>query len=1153
MRYSHRRASFSFTLGLLLAFLLLAMPSLEAQTFYGSVLGNVKDVSGAIVVGSAVTLTNVGTNVSLTAKTDSNGDYRFLSLYPGNYRLDISRPGFKHFTHDSITVNVQSAVRVDAELVPGDETQVVTVTAPSTLLNTTDGSVGQVIQGRAVEQLPLNGRNVFNLLELVPGVIAQGGAAGNPTGNQQNGGYTNPNGWGNYQIGGGNAGQSATLVDGASVNITYLNATAFIPTQDAVQEFRVATNAPSPEFGRFSGGVVNFITKSGTNGFHGTAYEYLRNKVLNANTFLNDSVGLPKAQFTQNQFGVNVAGPIVKDRAFFYAGWEEFALRNGIATKDTVPTAAEKSGDFRATGATIYDPTTFQPIQCNGVLDVICADRIDPTSLATLDYWAAPYPNPDNSGVLNFTGDSKVGGNNDEYNARVDLHVGQKQQVFGRYSRWVGTGKSLNPYNNITGEPGTNFNSQQVVLGDTYEFNASTALDVRASFLRFVYHSAPLSEGASLSTYGPNWASLSSQFGFLAAPVPVVTNMSSDFFDAMDVLIDNTNDNYAISGSLTKVLGRHVLKFGGELRQLDWYFAQTNFPTGGFAFAGIYSTLGNPNVNTADTDIYSFADYLLGYPFFSESQQSTRVSMLQTYQGYYIADNFQLNNRLALNYGLRWELPGAFEESHNRATVLVPDAADPVFPSLKGQLDLVNSSLYPSRHTQTVKYDLFAPRLGFAFSFDKNTVIRGGYGINYLPNDVAFNEGAWASPVNSAQTILYNSLPLVNTYSNPFPSGILQPTGRSQATSAGAVTGFEGGPLTVAQSPVADQPFAYVQQWNLNVERQLGSSAKVQIGYVAAKGTHLPFNSLELNQLPDQYDSLGAALATPVADPYCTAPGGCPAIPAGQLLRPFPQYSSFAAQGYNAGASNYQALQATVEKRLPLGALAVASYSFSKFLGNVDSLQSFLEQGTPGGVQDNTNLAAEWSLTSYDVPQRFVLGYNLDLPFGRGKKFFSGVSGVADKLGSGWGVGGITTLQSGFPLPMTEPAGSLAQFGVGTLRPNVVPGCRKSLGGSAFSRLGEWFNTACFVPPSNGYGFGDESRTDPTLRSDGVADWDLSAFKDTYVGEGVHLEFRAEIFNLFNRVQFGPPGTEQNVGTFGIVSSVIGNPRQVQLALRLKY
>jgi hypothetical protein len=1123
-----------------------------AQTFFGSIVGAVTDnAAGNNISGATVTLTSVATSGQWTVTTDSNGNYEFVNLVPGTYKLDFEKTGFKHLKREPVTVEVQKAVRIDVALFVGDVTEVVTITAEAPLVDTQTASLSQIVQGRAVEELPLNGRNVLNLVELTPGVVPQGAASGSTQSNQRGGKFTNPNGWGNYQIGGGNAGQSATLVDGASVNTTYINSTTLIPTQDAIQEFRVATNNVSPEFGRFAGGIVNMTTKSGSNLFHGNVYDYLRNKVLNANDFFNNAANprVPRPDFVQNQYGVNLGGPILKEKVFFFFGWEGLGLRKGLPTHTTVPTDAERKGDFSAE-APIKDPTTGMQFQCNGVLNVICPDRFDPTSVATLDFWG---PATDKTKEIdNFNQNTKVGGNQNQYNARVDYRLSDKQLIFGRYTHWAGITISYNPFKNATGFPTSSYNSQQVVLGDTYAFDAKTVSDFRISYLRFVYGAIPVSAGTDLSTFGPNWASLNNQVLLRTAPLPLVSGFADELFQFMNVSIPSTNNDYAISGNLTKIVGRHTLKFGGEGRRLDWYFSQSIFGAGAFSFIPFFT--GN-----------SFADYLIGKPFLRGSDQGSRVSSPQIYQGYYFADTFQVSHKLTLNYGVRWELPGAFEEAKDKATVLLPNALDPLGAAvgpvngnqLTGQLALVNSPLWHDRHTQSVRYGLFAPRVGLAYSIDPKTVIRAGYGINYIPNDVAFDAGPWRSPINNTfSTPLFFNLPSSFSYSNPYPDGLLKPGGRSQTY----VNSLEGGSVA---SPVPNQPYPYVQQWNLNIQRQVGAGAILQVGYAAAKGTHLTFDNLELNQLPNKYDSMGDALFTQVANPFAgKLPGSSlngATIAQGQLLLPHPQFTSFAGRGLNAGSSTYHALQATFEKRLPFGATVLASYSWSKFISDVDSLQDFLEHGTPGVVQNSADLRAEKSLTSYDVPQRLVLGYTVDLPFGKGRKWLGNIAGFSDKMVSGWGIGGITTFQSGFPLALSlashphDASGfGLDFFNVGPERPNVVSGCDKSASGSAQSRLNAWFNTACFVSPDP-FGFGSESRTDSSLRSAGINNWDFSIFKNTTVSERYRIEFRAEIFNVANRVQFGPPGTQMGIPTFGVVSEQINEPRLIQFALRFKF
>lgn len=327
---------FSYAACLIFSTMLIACfcGSAHAQTSYGSINGIVTDNSGAVITGANVTLTNSGTSEKQIIPSDNSGIYRFVNLIPGTYRIDIEKSGFKRLTRGPIQVEVQSAIRIDASLQVGDVNQVVEVTAQTPLLQTEQASLSQVVEGRTVQEMPLNGRNVLNLIGLVPGVVPQGSSTGNPMGNQSGGATTNPNGWGNYQIGGGMANQSATFIDGAPINMSYVNSTVLVPTQDAIQEFRVATNDVSAEFGRFAGGVVNMATRSGTNSFHGGLYEYFRNKNLNANNFFNNRSGLGRPAFTQNQYGANIGGPIIKDKTFFFFQLGKLLLSTGSTRID---------------------------------------------------------------------------------------------------------------------------------------------------------------------------------------------------------------------------------------------------------------------------------------------------------------------------------------------------------------------------------------------------------------------------------------------------------------------------------------------------------------------------------------------------------------------------------------------------------------------------------------------------------------------------------------------------------------------------------------------------------------------------------------------------------------------------------------------------
>jgi len=335
----------------------IAAAAAVAQTFYGSVIGTVTDQTGSAVAGATVTLIDLAKAERRNAQTDDSGSYQFVNLVPGQYRVEIEKPGFRRFVRDPITVEVQSAVRIDVPMQVGDVTQTVEVQAQTPLIQTEDASLGRVVESRKVLEMPLNGRNIFGLVALVPGVVPGGQSGTTPTG-------ANPFAWGNYQIGGGQANQSASYLDGAPLNTVYGNLTSLVPTQDAIQEFRVQTNNLGPEFGHLAGGAINLTTKSGSNSLHGSAYEFLRNRSLNANTFFNNRAGVSRPAFTQNQYGANVGGPVIKDKTFFFFSWEGFRLRQGVSYVYSVPTDAMRAGDFsnvrNAAGAVvpIYDPLT---------------------------------------------------------------------------------------------------------------------------------------------------------------------------------------------------------------------------------------------------------------------------------------------------------------------------------------------------------------------------------------------------------------------------------------------------------------------------------------------------------------------------------------------------------------------------------------------------------------------------------------------------------------------------------------------------------------------------------------------------------------------------------------------------------------------------
>ena len=1171
---------------------LLCVVSSAGQSFYGSILGTVTDPSGSTLPGAAVTLTSSDSGFRRTTTTDNEGSYSFLSLNPGTYTVAIEEPGFDSYVRKSIKVEVQAAVRVDVGMKIGQVDQKIEVQAEVPLMQTDTSSLGQVVNAQTVQETPLNGRNVLNLASLVPGVVTQGGAGGNLT-------SQNIFASGNYQINGGTANQNAMYLDGSPIQVTYGNLTALIPAQDAVSEFRVQTNGNDAQYGRYSGGVINLTTKSGSNQFHGTAYEFLRNKVLNANTYFADATGTAKPAFTQNQYGVSFSGPIKKDKLFFFFNYEGFALRQGQTFAETVPTAAELNGDFSnyrdANGNVIpiYDPLTSscgqvsnpcgpnqQPTRQQFQGNIIPTNRIDPVAnyfridnrlFAGPNTASLPYP-------LNFVTNGSIGGNNDQINFRADWNVSEKQRMFTRLTRWGLDELPWDPYNNDTywnGNDPQSFVTDSVVWGDTYTFGSSTIFDVRVSYLRFNYYQGPPKSitGLDMTTFGFP--------AYMNAIAPQFRTYPSfgfpDYPTGTTQVISSVNDNYVISPSLTKIWGRHTVRFGAEIRREDENYYQLSAQAGAYYFDNTLTSQDPFNPGATGSSI---ADFLLGNASpgggYTPSAILTPNITASTmhYQGYYVQDDFQLSNKLTVNLGLRWEIPGVWLERNDEMSVFDPNMTNVLAGStglpLKGGFELVDTPQHPRRGLRGERFDLVAPRVGMAYRLDENTVIRGAFGQFYIPSDAVFQESPFQNAVNlynnAMITTVDNGVTPSSVLSNPYPSGLLFPPGRN-ADFQNVLLGQNFSSVAGAGPAVATESWnpAYYLNWNLTLQHQFPGGINVEAAYAASHGVHLPINSdngVNINQLPDKYLSLGNQLLQNVTNPFygsiTSGPLSAPTVPYEQLLRPFPTYQNIAEAAAYIGSSSYNSLQLKVQKRFHGAGTILGSYTFSKLMTNTETSTDWLENSIGGSLgqiyQDFNNMAAERSLGLFDVRQNLTVSYVYQLPFGKGHRLLGDAQGVVGKLASGWGIDGIATFQEGLPLNLVATPNLTYSLG-GGLRPNVVPGCNKKLSGPVQSRLSEYFNTSCFTLPSP-FTFGDESRTDGAIRSPGVNNWDLAFVKETAVNDTVGMQFRVEAFNLFNRVQFGTPGTVFTTNpnsTFGVISSQVNNPRLIQFALRLNF
>ena len=1162
----------------------------NAQVIYGTIVGTVTDASGAAIPGATVKITSLGTNEIRTASTSGSGTYSFANLAPGQYRVDVQQTGFKQSVRSPVEVQVDVASRVDVALEVGDISQAVEVTGEAPLLQTDSASLGAVVSQQTIQSIPLSGRNINNLLTLVPGVVAQGGTYGNAVSNQAGGARTNAIGFGNYAIGGGFGNQSQFYVDGVPSNAPANNLNSYIPSQDAVQEFKVVTNNVPAEYGNYAGGVINITTKAGSNTFHGSAYEYLRNKVLNANDYFANRVGLNRPPLVQNQFGGTFSGPVWKNKTFFFVGYEREVLNTGTLVQSTVPTAAMQAGDFSAPGlAPIYDQS--QPgapqFQCNGKLNVICPSRLNPTSLKL---FAKEFPAPNRPGLVNnYVVNEATGGVNNQINVRGDHHFSDNNILFARYGQWKAESNAYDAWGLGTqGQGPTGIFTKEAILGDTHVINSSTILEVRLAFLRVFENEFPDSLGVDLSQFGPNWSGIAGQ-------LPEAANWPGLGFNgnAGVSAVNGTNgigsqlfwhqNVYTLSGSLSKTVGSHQLKFGALLRRVQWISDPEN--------GGITLTFDPiATASAAGAGGSAVASSLLGIPLSTTNSYIGGSRAYFSSYGFFAEDTYQATKKLTLTLGLRWDQPGAFSEARGSDTVFLPNQASPLGSflnpatgqqqQLMGNVALVGSPAWHSNREDYLHWKVFSPRLGAAYRLTPRTVLRAGYGISYPPTTLA-QDGPNLSPVNAASTAVSNAFQvqtgspdsILTTVDNPFPFGINQPPRRN------VDPGFFYGKLIVARKP--GYPLPYVQQWNVAIERQFGKDSVLSLAYAGSKGTNLllqgfaTVSNLNLNQIPDQYFSLGSsALLAQVKNPFygtITTPGvplSQPTVALGLLLRPFPQYDRVLALDPYAGKSNYNSFQASFQKRFGNSGILTAAYTWSRLNSNTDSVTAFLDEGFifGGMVQNNNNLESEYSRSEYDIPNNLSIGYGIDLPFGHGKRLLGGAKGVGKVIVSGWRVNGITTFRSGVPLGMTQVrAGTaLSQLGGGGgyfgaqgafMRPDQVAGCNLDTSGSREHRVDNgWFNTQCFTPvPFTDMRFGNAPRVNSDVRLDPIANWDFSIAKNTPLTEALNLRFTAEFYNTFNHPRFAAPGNQVGSPLFGLVTAQANQPRAIQFGLRLDF
>jgi outer membrane receptor protein involved in Fe transport len=1195
---------------------LLLAASARAQDIFGAIVGTISDPSGAVVPGATVTATNLATGEKRSVAAGGQGNYEILSLPVGNYKIDVDKGGFRNYSRSPIDVAVGQQVRVDVAMQVGQASEQVTVTGAPPIMQTDSASLSQVVEGQTVQTLPLNGRNVLNLVALVAGVVPQGSTMQNFSGQ-------NVFAAGNYQIDGGTANQSAVLVDGAPVETAYGNNTVLVVDQDDVQEFNVQTHNNTAEYGMYTGGVINMTTKSGGNAFHGAAYEYLRNTNLDANNFFNNREGIGKQPWHQNQWGADLGGPIKHNKMFFFADYQGYWQQAGETVLRTVPTGTvptagspgsgtgEYAGDFSAISEPIYNPFTTcgvagnaactpaqqagtaptrQQFSYNGHPNVIPPSEMSSVgvNLLALPYFAksnVPGTSTPEGPVNNYASSAIYGGKNTQLNFRGDQNFSSKQTTFERYTWWKSDTIPDDPYHiGLEGNSSPeDFTTQQAVIGDTYVLSPTSIADVHLDYLRWIYTRENNKLGLNESTaFGwPSYMNFSSIEGLTNATTVPTLGFSGNISYPQNNqdYIFSKNNNFGISATYQKIWHGHAFKFGIDLRLLGMEYFQNNNAGGNFTFTNVFTgqSAGSPG-ETGNP----IASMLVGAVNGSTVESAPPVADTFRYQGYFWQDTWEVNPKLTATLGLRYEVPGQFIAHDGDMDTFSETEANPALLAAglnyPGAFDLVSTPQHPEAGDRPENYGDFSPRFGFAYRVTDNTVVRAAWGKYFIPGDTYFDE----SNIQSAVTFLDNNMITsdnggqtpYNTLNNPFPTGLLSAPERNsnyQQILLGA---------SYVQADLASQPSGETYQYNLAVEHQFPLGLALTAAYSGLKGDHLPLSNgaLPINFVPD------SVVAQAASDPSCAAgnTSSCfltesvpspfyasglfkqgaqslSTITKNYLYLPFPEYGAYlgAWSGQYEGISDYNALELTLQKHFSNGGQILGSYTYSKLLSNAETLTTWLEPtGGPGlGFQDFSNVrrGGEYSLSSFDARQRLTVGYVYKLPIGKGQMLLPNISTVGDELIGGWGLEGITTLQKGYPMPFQDNENNWEGNAFeGTERPNQVSGCSKKIGGSITAHLEGAFNTACFTVPAL-YTYGNEPRTDNTLRTPGIANWDMALFKDFSVTEKATLDFRVEAFNLFNRVQFSNPDTGLGDGTFGWISSTLNNPRLLQVSGRFTF
>jgi outer membrane receptor protein involved in Fe transport len=1043
----------------------------------GDIVGTVLDATGSALPSAAVAVRNQGTEEARSATSNAQGEFTFTLLQPGQYTVTVEAKGFKKFIQPNVPLSVGARFRVEAHMEVGQAVEQVEVTDVPPALQTDDATLQAVVDSKLVEDLPLNGRNFVQLAQVVPGAN-EGPAHGAASG----GGGADFRPSSSLVVNGAADVQNNYMLDGTDNNERLLGLLGVRPSIDAVSEVNVMTGQYTAELGRTAGGVVNVITKSGTDRLHGSLYEFLRNDLFDAKDYF--AITGAKPPLKQNQFGASLGGPIRKGRTFFFGDFEGFRQNMGLTKLLTVPTAAERTFDFTDVGGGVLNPATLNPI--------------------ALQYFQL-YPAPSNTGLANnYVGHPVQVQNSETFDARADHRINDNNSIFVRYSynntHTVNPGylptatvdsTSIVPDGGITAPE-----LVQNVLGNfTHIFSPSLLLELKSAYTRIDLDTTLANNGKNLSTlFGLGGANYNSATTGLTLQQPAGYEPLGDASFNPNTTFDST---LQFMGALSYSKGKHSMKFGAAYIHSGANQFQNRWGLGWYMYV------------PAPPYFNSMIAFLNGAPF-----QLTRANLLQTQDlrtsepDFYAQDNWRVTPKLTVTFGVRYSIFTPYTEANNGIDSFDPSTATLLVAGKNG---------VGATAGVTTDYFDFAPRVGFAWSPRTGTAIRGGYGRSYYPD----NTGGGIYLKNQPFEYYYASNPFSVSLSQPMPQPTVMAT--DQADLTGALSGVD-----------KDFKASYADQLSMNVQQEVHKFVAT-VGYVGVL-THRQAMDLQINQAP---------------------PAPCPPVPGPPCYysrQPYyaqlPNVTNGISYQQTHGTSNYNGLQASVERQYNSGLMLNANYTWAHSLSDVLSFTGrSLAEGW-GQVPQNLGWynvwkqvhAREYSNSDFDIRHRIAMQLAYALPFG---KSLTGVEGLLVK---GWHTNGMFVWQAGEPFTVTN---SSPVSNTNDNPPNN--GDRPDWTGKwkvSKPGINEWFDTTAFTTQAGGT-LGDEPRN--MLYGPHFRHFDFSASKDFAIAESKFLQFRMETFNLTNTPNFDLPNAQMGAGNFGTISSTRFAPRQIQLALKLTF